>query len=129
MSSQNVTTITELFAYPANENEGRNSFRSVINALLGTWGNKAWDGGLDDANVVHGYWHRYARFWDCKLVFDSSGDTEIELPFLVKYGVARILDTSTETEAVRYIENSKSLTFSGVGRFIFSLDPVIFSRN
>jgi hypothetical protein len=119
-----TTTITDSNAKPINQVEMANSLQMMANALKGTYGNGEFDGGL--GSIANGYWHRYAMFWDAKLVFTATGSVTITFPYTVVDSMVKVYDASANTASVYYIESSKTLTFTASGKTIVE---VSFCKN
>lgn len=122
-----TTTITDSTAKPINDDEVATSLQLMANALKGTYGYGEFNGGLGE-NIGNGYWHRYAMYWDAKLVFTGTGTTTITFPYTVIDSMVHVYDTATNTDQVYYIENSKTLTFNASGKTIVEVSFVKTGR-
>lgn len=117
-----TTTITDSNAKPINQTEVSNSLQMMANALKGTYGDGEFDGGLGQG--AEGYWHRYAMYWDAKLVCTAYGAVTITFPYTIVDSMVKVYDTTTNTTGVYYIQSSKTLTFTASGKTIVEVSFV-----
>lgn len=122
--SSRSATITGTHANPQNEQELKQSISAMANALQGTYATGEFDGGIGGT----GFYHKYAYFWDAKLVTSAAGSTTITFPFTMDDTLVyqtSISDTGELTVHTINVHNSKSFpaTLSGV-KTIFEVSMV-----
>jgi hypothetical protein len=122
-NSGRSVTITDSNAKPKSEKEVMDTVQMTANALLGTYGDGEWNGGIGGAQ---GFYCRYAKFWDAKLVYEIHGSTEILFPFTLVEAIVRITNASSGATSINYVERSLTLPVSGDGKYILE---VFFVKN
>ena len=117
--NSSAAKVTSATAAPQNDVELRESVATMANALKGTYATGTFDGGIG----ASGLYHRYAEFWDAKLVTTVTGSTTITFPFTLVDSLVyqnSISDTGEVTEKAYHVDNSKtlSLVLTGVKNII-----------
>lgn len=117
--SSSAARVTSLTANPQTQEELQEAVSTMANALKGTYATGSFDGGIGGT----GLYHRYAEFWDAKLVTTLTGSTTITFPYtLVNSMVTHhvISDTGAVTSSTIYADNTKTvpLVLSGAKNVI-----------
>lgn len=122
--SSRSATITGSHTTPQNEQELKQSVSAMANALQGTYATGEFDGGIGGT----GFYHKYAYFWDAKLVTTATGTTTITFPFTMNDTLVTqttISDTGAISVHTIHVHDSKTFpaTLSGI-KTIFDVSMV-----
>jgi len=113
-----TVTINDINAKLATPEETAETLQNLAIALKGTYGSGEFDGGLGTG--AEGYYHRYAMYWDAKLVCTASGSTTITFPFTLVNAEICVLDVATNERSYFYADGTKQFTFNGNGKTVIS---------
>lgn len=118
-SNSSAAKVTSATASPQNEAEVKEAISTMANALKGTYSTGSFDGGIG----ASGLYHRYAEFWDAKLVTTTTGSTTITFPFTLVDAIVEqhtISDGGALSTNTLYAHNTRTvpLTLSGVKTII-----------
>lgn len=91
MAKSRSVTLTDANAVPNTPSEVAQSLQSCVNALRGTYATGSFDGGIVGSV---GYYHKYAEFWEAKLVLTATGNTAITFPYTLVDAVLNIYTIS-----------------------------------
>lgn len=114
-------TITQANAKFTTDKELRETVQMTANALEGTHGDGDWDGGIEGAT---GFFYRYAKFWNAKIVYEIHGSNSLVFPFTLVDAVVRITNAATGATTSTFVDRSRTMAISGDGKYVLEVSFV-----